>query len=145
LQARAAPCTKSPHARPNSPNFAMAAGRSFPNNSPSAGTSAPVASARCSATCIRRFWPPILTQQQISFPRVPSMSFSGRVRRRACGQHTSERNNARMRGRSCPEAWVFPVPERVCPKVEANPHQSPLARSGEHLWKRGRNARTPAA
>jgi hypothetical protein len=40
-----------------------------------------------------------------------------KVRRRAWWQHTSELNNARMRGRSCPEAWVCPVPERVCPKA----------------------------
>jgi hypothetical protein len=68
-----------------------------------------------------------------------------KVRRRAWWQHTSERKNARKRGRSCPEAWVFLVPERVCPKVEANPHQSQLARSGEQVWKRGRNVRTLAA
>src|SRR5260221_142174 len=72
------------------------------------------------------------------------MSFPGKVRRRACGQHTSESKNVRMRGRSCPKAWVFPVPERVCPKVEANPHKSQLSRSVEEGWKRGRNARTPA-
>jgi hypothetical protein len=50
-----------------------------------------------------------------------------------------------MRGRACPEAWASPVPERVGPKVEANPHQSQLSRSGEEDWKRGRNVRTPAA
>src|SRR5258708_21661849 len=57
---------------------------------------------------------------------------------RACGQHTSEPHNARMRGRSCPEAWVFLVPERVCPKVEANPHQSQsssLRRGRLETWK----------
>src|SRR5258708_13805437 len=73
------------------------------------------------------------------------MSFPGKVRRRACGQHTSESKNARKRGRSCPEAWVFLVPERVCPKVEANPHKSKLSRSGEEDWKRGGAVRTPAA
>jgi hypothetical protein len=65
--------------------------------------------------------------------------------RRACGSHTSVSNNVRMRGRFCPEAWVMPVPERVGPKVKANPHQSQLSRSVEEDWKRGRNVRTPAA
>ncbi len=65
--------------------------------------------------------------------------------RRACGSHTSVSNNVRMRGRFCPEAWAMPVPERVGPKVKANPHQSQLSRSVEEDWKRGRNVRTPAA
>jgi hypothetical protein len=47
------------------------------------------------------------------------LSHPGKVRRRACGQHTSELSNARMKGISCPEAWVSLVPERVCPKVRA--------------------------
>jgi hypothetical protein len=66
-----------------------------------------------------------------------------KVRRRACGQHTSERKNARMRGRSCPEAWVFPVPERVCPKVGAKPHQSCFSSPGEGKQKRGSTALNP--
>ena len=32
---------------------------------------------------------------------------------RGCGPHTNGCNNARMRGRFCPEAWLFAVPERV--------------------------------
>src|SRR5260370_16243234 len=73
------------------------------------------------------------------------MSVAGKMRRRACGKPASESKNARKRGRSCPEAWVFLVPERVCPKVEANPHKSQLSRSGEEDWKRGGAVRTPAA
>src|SRR5258708_8323311 len=112
--------------------------------SPNGGTTVFVGLVPCSVTCTLHFLPPILIQQN-SPPRVPSMSFPGKVRRRACGQHTSAICNARMRGRSCPEAWVFLVPERVCPKVEANPHKSQLSRSGEEDWKRGRTVRTPAA
>ena len=48
-----------------------------------------------------------------------------------------------MKGTSCPEALAVPEPERVCPEVEANLHQSPLSSSDEASWKRGRNARTP--
>jgi hypothetical protein len=70
-------------------------------------------------------------------------SFPGKVRKRACGQHTSEYTNARMRGTSCPEALAVPEPERVCLEVEANPHKSLLSSSDEASWKRGRNARTP--
>src|SRR5258707_13429212 len=135
---------KSPPAAPNCRSFAMAAAKPSKSRCGSVGITAPVASGRCSAICIPRFWRPISIQQNLS-PRVPSMSFPGKVRRRACGQHTSESKNARKRGRSCPEAWVFLVPERVCPKVEANPHKSQLSRSGEEDWKRGRTVRTPAA
>ncbi len=103
LQARAAPCTRSPHVPRSCPNIAMAVGNVRKNCSRSGFISALVASGRCSAICMRRFWRPILIQQ-IPSPRVPSMSFPGKVRRRACGQHTSEPCNVRMRGRSCPEA-----------------------------------------
>jgi hypothetical protein len=71
------------------------------------------------------------------------MSFPGKVRRRACGQHTSECKNARMRGRRCPKAWVSLVPERVCPKVGANRHKSPSSSSDEGNGKRGTNAQNP--
>src|SRR5260370_33888339 len=71
------------------------------------------------------------------------MSFPGKVRRRACGQHTSEHKNARMRGRSCPEAWASPVPERVCPKVRAKPHKSCFFSPTEGRWKRGNTAQNP--
>src|SRR5215471_15816230 len=71
------------------------------------------------------------------------MSFPGKVRRRACRQHTSEPPNARLRGRSCPKAWVFPVPERVCPKVGAKPHKSCFFSSREGKWKRGSAAQNP--
>jgi hypothetical protein len=64
-------------------------------------------------------------------------------RRLHCGPHTSECNNVRMRGNSCPEALAVLEPERVGPEVEANPHKSLLSSSDEASWKRGRNARTP--
>src|SRR5215469_8194878 len=35
-----------------------------------------------------------------------------------------------MRGRSCPKAWVFPVPERVCPKVLSTSSKSLASRVG---------------
>ncbi len=47
----------------------------------------------------------------------PCTLYTGKVRRRACGQHKSESTNARKRGRSCPEALASLEPERVCPKV----------------------------
>ena len=102
----------------------------------------PCGVGRCSATCTLPFWLPILIRQHFS-PRVPSTSFPGKVRKRACGQRTSESTNARMKGTSCPEALAVPEPERVCPEVEANLHQSLLSSSDEASWKRGRNARTP--
>ena len=49
----------------------------------------------------------------------------------------------RLRGRSCPEAWASPVPERVCPKIRAKPHQSCFFSSGEGKWKRGSTAQNP--
>jgi len=66
------------------------------------------------------------------------MSLAGKVRRRACGQHTSEPCNVRMRGRSCPKALVSPEPERVCPKVGAKPHKSCFSsQEGKvEAWKR---------
>src|SRR5713101_3218918 len=66
------------------------------------------------------------------------MRSTGKVRRRACGQHTSEPKNARMRGRSCPKALVSPEPERVCPKVGAKPHKSCFSSPGGkgEAWKR---------
>ena len=36
--------------------------------------------------------------------------------------------------------WASPVPERVCLKVQANPHKSQPSSSKEEDWKRGRNA-----
>jgi hypothetical protein len=49
-------------------------------------------------------------------PDLPSLSCPGPLG--ACGDATAEQqerppSNVRMRGRSCPKAWVFPVPERV--------------------------------
>src|SRR5215469_875365 len=35
-----------------------------------------------------------------------------------------------MRGRSCPKAWVFPVPERVCSKVLSTSSKSLASRAG---------------
>src|SRR5436305_6218416 len=66
------------------------------------------------------------------------MSLAGKVRRRACGQHTSEPFNARMRGKSCPKALVSPEPEHVCPKVGAKPHKSCFSSPGGKVeaWKR---------
>jgi len=66
-----------------------------------------------------------------------------KVRRRACGQHTSKLHNARMRGRSCPEALASPEPERVCPKVGAKRHQSCFSSPREGRWKRGSTAQNP--
>ena len=120
----------------------MAAGNACTSRSGCAGTSAPVALDPSSATSTPRFWPPIFPHQTI-IPRVPSMSFTGKVRRRACGQHKSESKNVRERGRSCPKAWVCPVPERVCLKVPVNPHNSPSFSCDEGGWKRGRNAWNP--
>ena len=76
-------CTKFPLVLRNCPNGATAAASSSSSRSRSGFTSAPVASGRCSATCIPRFWPPISIQQESSSPRVPSLSFPGKVRRRA--------------------------------------------------------------
>ena len=61
-----------------------------------------------------------------SEPRVPSMSFPGKVRRRS----------AHSRG-CCPEASVCPVPERVRPKVGAKRYQSCCSSPGEGKQKRG--------
>jgi hypothetical protein len=83
-----------------------------------------------------------LIQQPLS-PRVPSTNGIGKVRRRACGQHTSECKNARKRGRCCPKALASPEPECVCPKVCANRNKSRPCSSGEEGWKRGRNAQNP--
>src|SRR6266567_5004298 len=52
-------------------------------------------------------------------------------------------SNGRMRGSSCPEAWVSPVPEPVGLKVWANPHQSQPSCSRRAGWKRGRTAQNP--
>ena len=51
-------------------------------------------------------------------------------------------NNARMWGVPCPKAWESLVPERVCLKVRAKPHQSRLSSSAEESWKRGSTAQT---
>src|SRR5713101_5374972 len=116
------------------------------NRSPNGFTSVHVALAPSSATCTRRFWLPTSIQQPPS-PRVPSTSGIGKVPgwagRRACGQHTSECKNARMRGRRCPKALVSPEPERVCPKVCANRNKSRSCSSREEGWKRGWNAQNP--
>ena len=88
------------------------------------------------------FWPPI-SIRQIPFPHVPGTRRTGKVRKRACGPHTSECNNARMRGSPCPEAWALLVPERVDPKVRTKPHKSQLSPSREASWKRGSTARNP--
>ncbi len=93
-----------------------AAGSSSKSRSRNAGTGARAASARCNATSTPRFLPPI-SIQPTPFPHVPGMSFPGKVRKRACGQHMSEYNNARERGSPCPEALAVPEPERVCPEV----------------------------
>jgi hypothetical protein len=95
-----------------------------------AGTRARVVWGPCNGTSIRRFWPPI-SIQTIFFPRVPGMSFTGRVRKRACGSHTSWCNNVRMRGRSCPEALGSPELERVGLAVRVNPHKSQPSSSYE--------------
>src|SRR6266567_4142110 len=99
----------------------MAAATQRKNRYRSVGTLVRVASGQYNVTSIRPFWPPTLIQQ-IPSPRVPRMSFPGKVRKCACRPHTSECNNARMRGKSCPEALAVPEPERVGPKVETNPH-----------------------
>jgi len=100
------------------------------SRSPSGFISAHVASGRCNGTCIRPFWLPIF-QQIIFSPRVPSMSFPGKVRKRACGPHTSECNNARKRGSPCPEALAVPELERVGLVVQVNPHKSQSCSSRE--------------
>jgi hypothetical protein len=38
-------------------------------------------------------------------PRVPSMSFPGKARKRACGPHTSRCNSARMKAVLAPKLW----------------------------------------
>jgi len=86
---RAAPCTRFPPSPPSSPNTVTAVVNIPQSRSRSGFITALVASGRCSAICMRRFWRPTSIQQN-SPPRVPSMSFPGKVRRRACGQHTSE-------------------------------------------------------
>ena len=105
----------------------------------SAGISVPVAS-QPSATSTRRFWPPIWIQQ-IFFPRVPNRGTPpvGKVGSPACGQHTSKPFNARVRGSLCLAASVSPESERVCPKVQAEPHKSPPALKSD--GKRGSKAR----
>jgi hypothetical protein len=104
---RAAPCTKFPHARPNSPNIVMAATGSSPSRFHNGCTSARAASGRCSATCTPRF-SPLISIQPIPSPRVPGMSFPGKVRRRACWQPSRELSNARKRGRSCADRMGVP-------------------------------------
>ena len=88
------------------------------------------------------FWRPI-SIRQIPFPHVPGTRSAGKARRRACGLHMSELSNVRKRGSSCPEAWAFPVPERVGPKVRAQPHKGQLSFSQEASWKRGSTAQNP--
>jgi hypothetical protein len=73
------------------------------------------------------------------------MSLAGKVRRRACGQHTSEPSNARMRGKSCPKALVSPEPERVCPKVGAKPYKSCFSSPGRKSRSVEAPLRTPRA
>src|SRR6266487_4874688 len=73
------------------------------------------------------------------------MSLAGKVRRRACGQHTSELKNARMRGKSCPKALVSPEPERVCLKVGAKPHKSCFSSPGRKRRSVEAPLRTPRA
>jgi hypothetical protein len=103
--------------------FCHGCGETAKNRSGSAGTSASVALGPCNETSIRRFWSPIL-MQQMTIPLVPGMSHTGRVRSRACGQHERTLNNARKKGRFCPEASAFPVPERVCLKGLKLPDKS---------------------
>ena len=74
---------------------------------------------------------------------MPNMSLAGKVRRRACGPHTSAPFNARMRGKTCLKAWVSLVPERVGLKVRPDPHKSRSSSSDEGGWKRGRKVRNP--
>src|SRR5260370_10710345 len=120
----------------------MAEGRRSRSRFRSGGTNVPVASVPSSATSMPRFWP-LISKQQMLCPLVPCTLYTGKVRRRACGQHKSESTNARMRGRSCPEALASLEPECVCPKVGAHPHKSQSFSSEEEVWKRGRNAQNP--
>jgi hypothetical protein len=108
-----------PRAAPNCRSSVMAAGNVCASRCGSAGTRVPVVSGRCSAIYTVPFWPPTWTQQ-ISFPRVPGTSGTGKVGSPACGQHTSTPFNARVRGKCCPAPLVSPESERVCPKVHAS-------------------------
>jgi HpcH/HpaI aldolase/citrate lyase family len=54
-----------------------------------------------------------------------------------------ERKNVRKRGRSCPEAWAFPVLERVCPKVRAKRYKNCFFSPTEGRWKRGSTVQNP--
>src|SRR5437660_9509114 len=120
----------------------MAAARRSRSRLRSGGISVAVASVLSSVISMLRFWQPI-SKQQMLCPLVPCTLYTGKVRKRACGQHKSDSKNARKRGRSCPEALASPEPERVCLKVGANPHQSRSCSSEEGGWKRGRNAQNP--
>src|SRR5215469_933991 len=45
-----------------------------------------------------------------------------------------------MRGRCCPKAWVFPVPERVCSKVLSTSSKSLASRVGTRKnWHASKN------
>ena len=74
---------------------------------------------------------------------LPSLSCPGPLG--ACGDATAEQqerppSNVRMRGRSCPNVWVFPVPERVCPNVLATPGKRLASRAGTRKrWQVSKN------
>ena len=93
-----------PPAAQNSRSSVMAAASTSRSPCGSAGIAVPVAS-QPNATSTPRFWP-LTWMWQIFFPRVPDSGtpLVGKVRSRACGQHTSSFFNARKRGRQCPEA-----------------------------------------
>jgi hypothetical protein len=87
-----------------------------------------------------------------------SLSRSSRSQPLVCGSHVvpsrrcggapvgstrASHPTRRVRGRSCPEAWASPVPERVCPKVRAKRHKSCFFSPAKGKWKRGSTARNP--
>ena len=116
----------------------MAAGRSSKSPCGSAGIPAPVGS-RHNVISPRPFWRPI-SLLQILLPRMRSLGTppAGKVRSRACGQHTSKPSNARARGTLCPAASVSLELERVCPKVLINPSSNQQPCCGRDCWKRSR-------
>ena len=110
------------------------------NRCGSAGTSAPVASGRSSATSIPRFWPPIWIQQ-ISSLVCPVPGVLGRSGARPAG---SIRVSIPTRECGADAAPQLRYPRRrsaSARKSERTPHKSHALLHRQGTWKRSQNAR----
>ena len=94
-----------------------------------------------SATSTRRFWPPIWIQQ-ILLPSCAQQRYAACWEGREPGLRAAYEHAHPTRecgADLCLAASVSPEPERVCPKVQAEPHKSPPAlRSERETWKQSK-------